>query len=87
MSDWKPIRLGAEGCSETKEQSWIRDPTHDEVEAYFDALVADGRKDPGAGGIDSTGRPYFVMMVDVDNAPAEAVNKVNRYFRVLRLIE
>jgi len=72
------LLLGAEGCSEQKDEPWLREATVAEVE-----LTTDGMEDVPAM-TDGTGRPYFWMTVD-GSAPDWAYTAAAQNLRMKRL--
>lgn len=94
----KFILVGAEGVSELALDEgcspWARQATRDEEIAWrqaHEAACKDGKtsvpssmRDPF---VDGTGRPYWLIAVDVDypEIPAEVRDKATRFDRVVRL--
>ena len=80
---WLLVLVGAEGISETRGKPWLR-PATPEEHARFETETG---KDIEKIGIDGNGRPYWLMAVDSETAPAEAVEKARNNLRVLRLVQ
>jgi len=80
---WLTIAVGAEGVAEVQGKPWIRDATEEEVQNW--TKERSSAFDAKALLMDNTGRPYFLMSVDPENAPIHVVEKAKVYVRVLRL--
>lgn len=70
------LLVGAEGCSECKDEPWLRDPTPEEAERFKQQY-------PQLQSIDPNGRPYWLKTV-TDDAPAEVLGYVKKMLRVVR---
>lgn len=80
------LLLGAEGCSETEDQDWIREATPKEAQTFGEEFAA---KNPLTDlrdiWIDRTGRPYFLMVI-LEHAPEEIKKQASLVLRTLRLM-
>ena len=87
------VLLGAEGCSETQDENWLRDSTEEEQTLFIDhytKLMAEKGDvfDLQRFTVDNTCRPYwFKTVLDVENLPKIAREKAEKYSRVVRLTE
>ena len=86
------VLVGAEGAAEVEGQPWIREATRDEFAAWQKANTRTDpitKKEVSVDLVDHTGRPYWLMAVEVDHpdCPVEAATKAMINKRVLRLIE
>ncbi len=85
------VLVGAEGCSEVGEVSWLRDATEDEIQQLKDVLAEMSKKagttfDFSEYKVDGTGRPYWPKTVLVTpETPAVAIRKARDYSRVVRI--
>jgi hypothetical protein len=90
------VLVGAEGCAETANETWLRDATEQEragFEAYCRQLVRNTDGDKAADAfslgdfaVDGTGRPYWLKAVlDVPDVPPIALEKAREYTRCLRV--
>ena len=90
------VLVGAEGCAETSEETWLRDATEDErsgFETHCRQLVFNTKGAAAAAtfdirdfAVDGTGRPYWLKAVlDVPDAPRIALDKARKFTRCLRV--
>jgi len=73
--------LGAEGCAELENETWLREATEEEIEAFREEWGQPGFDDLKLDGI---GRPYFLMTVTED-APEWALGAARSNSRRVRL--
>jgi hypothetical protein len=84
------ILVGAEGCSETDDEDWIRDATKDEIQSFKEAVQAKATKqiDFGSFTVDGNGRPYWYKVVlKTPTTPSLVLEKAQKYTRVVRLTD
>ena len=90
------LLVGAEGCSETTDDEWLRDATPDERQLFLEhcrQMIRQAKGEAGLKGfdfteftVDGTGRPYWLKAIlDVPSTPAIAREKAARFSRVLRV--
>lgn len=80
----RTLLVGAEGCSEAADCSWLREATKDEIAK---AIEMDWDNNFGFANRylkDGTGRPYFWMTI-TDEAPKEILESAATKLRVVRL--
>lgn len=86
---WLTIAVGAEGVAETEGEPWIRPATEEEKQEFIKQRQWESPKpekfDLGSFLIDSTGRPYFLMSVNEEEAPDMVAERARDYTRVKRL--
>jgi len=90
------VLIGAEGCAETADETWLRDATSEERELFIQhckQLVAEA-KGPDASKsfdfsdftLDTIGRPYFLKAVlNRPETPQLARDKTMKFTRVVRV--
>jgi hypothetical protein len=76
------LLLGAEGCAETEGEPYVRRATLKEHSQFL-------AEHPSVETVDHTGRPYWLVAVDVDHpdCPAEVKRTASGLIRVRRLIQ
>ena len=90
------LLIGAEGCAETQNESWLRDATANERLLFIEhcrELVRQSKGERGAAGfnfteftVDGTGRPYWLKAVlESPDLPEVARDKAKKYTRTLRV--
>lgn len=90
------VLIGAEGCSETTDEAWLRDATTEERQLFIAFCRQMIRQAKGEAGlksfefseftVDGTGRPYWLKAIlDVPSTPPIARAKAARFTRVLRV--
>lgn len=85
------ILVGAEGCSETEGETWLRDSTEEEsalFKQYCEELVRQrGSKfDYGDYTVDLSGRPYWLKTVLLTGStPVVAIEKAQKFTRTVRV--
>ena len=90
------VLVGAEGCAETADETWLRDATTEEREFFIQhckQLVAEAKGADASKNFDFTeftvdtiGRPYFLKAVlDGPETPQLAREKVKQFTRVVRI--
>lgn len=90
------LLIGAEGCSETDDEAWLRDATSEERQLFIDFCRQMVKQSKGEAAshsfdfanftVDGTGRPYWLKAVlDHSSIPALAREKAARFTRVLRV--
>jgi len=79
------VLLAAEGMAELDGESWIRDATEAEREAFRvrHKLTRDELRELM---VDKTGRPYWMVTLS-DDAPDRAKRKAEEFVRVRSLVE
>jgi len=90
------LLIGAEGCSETAGETWLREATDDEkclfIE-HFRKMIAQAKGKQQAEcfklsdiTVDSSGRPYWLMAIlDHPATPEIAREKAAKYTRAVRV--
>jgi hypothetical protein len=80
------ILLGAEGCAELQEKDYIGCSTEEEIKAFKNALISQGKcteEQINNSMVDANGRPYWFMTIE-ESAP-EYIKKAALGMRRLRL--
>lgn len=85
------ILVGAEGCSETQDENWLRDSTEAEIQQFTEYYTEALRKQDKVFNlsdfsVDGTGRPYWFKTV-LKNAPSLPYEKAEKYSRTVRLTD
>jgi len=84
------VLLGAEGCSEMRDEPFLVDPTEEQKIAFYDALLTQAQhkkpetKDATHFNVDGNGRPYWVKVV-TDEAPENIRKAAENAARCVRL--
>jgi hypothetical protein len=90
------VLIGAEGCAETQNESWLRDATANERLLFIEhcrELVQQSKGEQAAKGfnfteftVDGTGRPYWLKAVlECPGLPEIAREKACKHTRTLRV--
>ena len=90
------LLVGAEGCAETSDETWLRDATDQErvgFEDYCRQLIRSRDGDKAAAefrlgdlGVDGNGRPYWLKTVlNAPETPSIALDKARQYTRCMRV--
>jgi hypothetical protein len=87
------ILVGAEGCAETANEKWLRNPTAEEMDGFKDYCrsLHDNSGDKGPFDftdwtVDGMGRPYWLKTVLVTpDTPKVAIEKARKFTRTLRI--
>ncbi len=90
------LLVGAEGCAETSDETWLRDATDQEQAGFEDfcrQLVRNRDGDKAATefrlgdvAVDGIGRPYWLKAVlNGPETPSIALDKARKYTRCLRV--
>jgi len=90
------VLIGAEGCSETTGEAWLRDATAEERQLFIGFCRQMVKQSKGEAAsrsfdftsftVDGTGRPYWLKAVlDHSSTPALARAKAAQFTRVLRV--
>lgn len=80
------LLVGAEGAAELEGQSWVRDATDDERQAFIERVLDGDEERYRNSTVDRTGRPYFLLTILAD-APSDIQAKAKQCVRCLRLTE
>lgn len=88
------ILVGAEGCAETADEKWLRDPTAEEMDGFKDYCrrLHENAEPPGTRfdfsnwTVDGIGRPYWLKTIlRTPETPAVAIDKAAKFTRTLRV--
>ncbi len=90
------LLIGAEGCSETDDEAWLRDATSEERQLFIGFCRQMVKQSKGEAAshsfdftsftVDGTGRPYWLKAVlALSSTPPIAREKAAQFTRVLRV--